>query len=225
MEILGKVRIAKHNEAAHPRDRSTHAHSLIAEVSRLIFTGSGIALGGSRNEAWSQNWAMPQQENVKSHLAALKIINHHLYYLLEPAHTHIHVTKKLKVTGMCPLSIVHLYTGKLLQHPHDAFEPAFSLHFHLMIWSTPRVYSRSPHTFRQDNTKSRQTACSSRKTLNKYKNCVINLCIRLTVENLRCFSHWKSHGQVTLVVLHRDVSFMHSPKELRWRDGELKWTA
>lgn len=88
MEILGKVRIAKHNEAAHPRDRSTHAHSLVAEVSRLIFTGSGIALGGSRNEAWSQNWATPQQENVKSHLAALKIINHHLYYLLEPAHTH-----------------------------------------------------------------------------------------------------------------------------------------
>lgn len=88
MEILGKVRIAKHIEAAHPRDRSTHAHSLVAEVSRLIFTGSGIALGGSRNEAWSQNWATPQQENVKSHLAALKIINHHLYYLLEPAHTH-----------------------------------------------------------------------------------------------------------------------------------------
>lgn len=88
MEISGKVRTAEHNEAAHPRDRSTHAHSLIAEVSRLIFTGSGIAWGGSRNEAWSQNWAMPQQENVKSHLAALKIINHHLYYLLEPAHTH-----------------------------------------------------------------------------------------------------------------------------------------
>lgn len=93
MEILGKVRIAEHSEAAHPRDRSTHAHSLIAEVSRLIFTGSGIAWGGSRNEAWSQNWATPQQENVKSHLAALKIINHHLYHLLEPAHTHIHVKK------------------------------------------------------------------------------------------------------------------------------------
>ncbi len=88
MEVLGKVRIAEHSEAAHPRDRSTHAHSLIAEVSRLSFTGSGIAWGGSRNEAWSQNWATPQQENVKSHLAALKIINHHLYYLLEPAHTH-----------------------------------------------------------------------------------------------------------------------------------------
>lgn len=97
METSEKVRIAKHDEAGHPRDTSTHAHSLTVEVSGLIFTGSGIAWGGSRNEAWSQNWATPQQENVKSHLAAQKIINHHLYYLLEPSYarthknTHIHV--------------------------------------------------------------------------------------------------------------------------------------
>lgn len=83
---------------SRPPRRQIHTCSFThtVEVSGLIFTGSEIAWGGSRNEAWSQNWATPQQENVKSHLAALKIINHHLYYLFEPARTH---TSTVKVEG------------------------------------------------------------------------------------------------------------------------------
>lgn len=90
METERKVRIAKAQWSRPPRRRiHTCSFTHTVEVNGLIFTGSGIAWGGSRNEAWSQNWATPQQENVKSHLAALKIINHHLYYLLEPARAHI----------------------------------------------------------------------------------------------------------------------------------------